>query len=144
MSWATCYNSSNNIHTEKPGMMSDGRIFTLYNPACELNKKIEKSNKIKNNFEYRQFLCNNGLSIINKNNLAACNESSECMSLKPGNNISYGKYLFKSLTDNHQPYGYQKSDLKNMYLSRQELNNTYVAPIVPQSELLKYASFSKH
>ena len=29
------------------------------------------------------------------------------------------------------------SDLKNLYLSRQELNSKYVAPIVTQAELFK-------
>ena len=46
------------------------------------------------------------------------------------------KYLFKSISDNHVPYGYQNSDLKQLYLSKTSLQNKYVAPIVTD-ELLK-------
>lgn len=141
MSWGTCYAGSNNIHFDRPAMMSDGKNYTLYNPACDLNKKIQQKNNLKNNFEYRQFLITNGISIMNKNNKIVCEGNSECV--KPSaSNINTHKYLFKKISDNTRPYGYESSDLKNIYLSRQDLNSKFVAPIVTQEELLKLNSLN--
>jgi hypothetical protein len=139
MSWGTCYSGSNNIHHDVPAMMSDGKQFTLYNPACDLNNKLQKKSGFKNNYEYRQFLISNGVSVINKNNISSCNAGSECVD-KISTLKSFGKYLYKSISDNKQHYGYETSDLKRLYLDRRELQNSYVAPIVTQEELLKLAS----
>ena len=137
MSWGTCYSGSNNIHPNYPALMSDGKMFTLYNPACDLNKKLKQKNGMKNNYEYRQFLIKNGVSLMNKNNVASCDECSECVLQGTSNDKSYGKYLFTSISDNSKPYGYQNSNLKNLYLERQALNSQFVSPIVTQDELLK-------
>tara|TARA_B100000795_G_scaffold24393_1_gene16320 strand:- start:95 stop:520 length:426 start_codon:yes stop_codon:yes gene_type:complete len=139
MSWGTCYSGSNNIHKDFPALMSDGKQFTLYNPACDLNEKLKKKTGMKNNYEYRQFLISNGVSLINKNNISSCDECSECID-KFTEMKSYGKYLYKSINDKKQHYGYESSDLKNLYLERRELQNSYVSPIVTQEELLKLAS----
>ena len=55
MSWGTCYAGSNNIHFDRPAMMSDGKNYTLYNPACDLNKKIQQKNNLKNNLNIDSF-----------------------------------------------------------------------------------------
>lgn len=140
MSWGTCYSGSNNIHPNYPALMSDGKMFTLYNPACDLNKKLKQKNGMKNNYEYRQFLIKNGVSLMNQNNIASCNECSECVLQNTSNDKSYGKYLFTSVRDNSKPYGYQNSNLKNLYLERQSLNSQFVSPIVTQDELLRIQS----
>jgi hypothetical protein len=140
MSWGTLYSGSNNIHHNEMAIMSDGKQFTLYNPACDLNKKLQAQNGMKNNYEYRQFLINNGISLMGKNNMSICNAGSECVMNGVSKNKSFGKYLYKSAQDMAKPYGHQTSDLKNMYLDKQELNSTYVTPIVTQDELLKYAA----
>lgn len=139
MSWGTCYSGSNNIHHSLPPLMSDGRQFTLVNPACDLNNKLEKSVGMRNNYEYRQFLIKNGISLMNKNNVSSCDDSSECVS-SITNLKSFGKYLYKNISDDKQNYGYETSDLKNIYLERQRLDNTYVTPIVTQEELLRLSS----
>ena len=139
MSWGTCYSGSNNIHNEYPPLMSDGRLFTSINPACDLNNRLKEKIGMKNNYEYRQFLISNGISLMNKNGISSCNEASECVN-NISNMKSYGKYLYKSVNDNKQHYGYESSDLKKLYLERKELQNSYVAPIVTQEELLKLES----
>ena len=50
------------------------------------------------------------------------------------------KYLFKSITDTKKPFGYEESDLKNLNLSRKQLNSKMTAPFVSQEELLKQRS----
>ena len=50
MSWATCYSGSNNIHFNTPPFMSDGRLFTNFNPSYDANTKFRDNLGIKNNF----------------------------------------------------------------------------------------------
>jgi hypothetical protein len=38
--------------------------------------------------------------------------------------------------DRSQPFGYENSDLKNYYLTRQQLQARMVAPVITQNELL--------
>jgi hypothetical protein len=44
--------------------------------------------------------------------------------------------VFASVLDNSQPFGYESSDLKNYYLSRQQLQARMIAPVITQNELL--------
>ena len=59
MSWGTCYGASNNIHFDFPPLMSDGRNFATWIPACKINEDIQHANDITTNYEYRQYLTKN-------------------------------------------------------------------------------------
>jgi|TARA_B100000795_G_C22721748_1_gene407751 hypothetical protein len=142
MSWGTCYSGSNNIHHSNPPLMSDRRLFTNVNPACDLNEKLKKRNGIKSNYEYRQYLMKNGRTIMENNTIKSCDESSECVKRSDEINKT-NKYLYKSISDTHTPYGYQQSDLKKLYISRASLQSKYVSPIVTQEDLLRLESLRK-
>lgn len=136
MSWATCYSGSNNIHFNYPPLMSDGRNYADWNPSCEINKQFVNNHNIKTNYQYRQFLIHNANNIRKTNMNNACDNCGVCKygsSYQPSSN---GKYLFKSCSDNYRPYGYECSDLKNAYLSRQELQSRMVAPLMSQQGYL--------
>ena len=45
--------------------------------------------------------------------------------------------MFKSFNDQSKPNGYQDSDLKQMYLTREQLNSKKVSPVVTQEQLLR-------
>tara|TARA_B100000795_G_scaffold268596_3_gene255902 strand:+ start:24351 stop:24776 length:426 start_codon:yes stop_codon:yes gene_type:complete len=139
MSWGTFYSGSNNIHHSNPPLMSDRRLFTNVNPACELNDKIKRNAGIKNNYEYRQYLINNGKTLIENNTIKSCDENSECVKQSREKGLT-NKYLFKSIGDPHIPYGYNSSDLKKLYISRANLQSKIVTPIVTQADLLKLQS----
>ena len=135
MSWATCYSGSNNIHFNLPPLMSDGREYSKYDPACKANNTLRNDLGIKNNYQYRQWLINNANIIAKKNRSASCNQCSECV--KYATQVpKTQKYLFKGCADNSKPYGYEDSDLKNIYLSSQSLNSRLHAPILTQEQLL--------
>ena len=68
MSWATCYSGSNNIHFNTPNPMSDGRNYTNFESRCKANNEIRNSLGFKNNYQYRQWLINNGNSIMQRQN----------------------------------------------------------------------------
>jgi hypothetical protein len=129
MSWSTCYNGSNNIHKELPPLMSDGRLFTQLDPNCEENDRLQKSLQIQNNYDYRQYLIKNAESLMNKNKMG-CFMLNNDFRVGEKEFVSHNKYVFNNVHDNNQPFGYEKSDLKNIYLSRQQLNAKKQAPFV--------------
>ena len=124
MSWGTCYNGSNNIHFNFPSLMDDGRNFTKYQSTPALDSMLKTSSNIKSNNEYRYFLQNNADSIIKNNQLDACNQCGSCVYSNPINNTTLNgqPYIFNSSLSNDQPHGYESSDLKNIYLSRKQLD----------------------
>ena len=135
MSWATCYSGSNNIHFNVAPMMSDSRMFTMYNPACNANTSLRNNLNITNNYDYRQWLIKNGNTIRQKNFQLAKNENSECIEAA-ANVKTNGKYLFQGCADNSRPFGYESSDLKNLYLTRNQLQARTNAHILTQEQLL--------
>ena len=135
MSWATSYSGSNNIHFNIPPLMSDGRHYSNYDPSCKANKELRGSLGIKNNYQYRQWLINNGKSVIKGNRMSACNECSPCVK-EASQAPPQQKYLFTGCQDESRPYGYENSDLKNLYFTRNALQSRLQAPIMTQEQLL--------
>ena len=68
--------------------------------------------------------------LTEKNRELACNECSPCVK-KATQTQHHQKYLFQSSADVSTPYGYESSDLKNIYLSREDLQNKKFAPSIP-------------
>lgn len=137
MSWGTCYNSSNNIHFNFPPIMSDGRNFSSWQPDAVVNNRIRKQEHIKSSWEYRQYLTKNASEIMKYNNLEACADlglpSHTMTNTTPSSNIPH---LYKSNYDTNSPgYGYNNSDLKSPYLSREQLQSRMIAPQISSSQL---------
>jgi hypothetical protein len=44
--------------------------------------------------------------------------------------------LYASVADKNQPYGYEDSDLKNIYLSREALQSRMVTPVITQEQMI--------
>ena len=132
MSWATCYSGSNNTHFNFPPIMADGRNYASWQPEAVINRRIQSQNNIHSNWAYRQFLQHNSMNIRKYNNLEACYDlglDPHVTSDKtPSNNVPF---KFKSVYDTTTPgYGYSNSDLKNPYLSREQLNARLVSPTI--------------
>ena len=133
MSWGTCFSGSNNIHFDFPPIMQDGRNYSSYQPEAVVNERIQQENQINSNWKYRQFLTNNGVRIMNMNNQEACYTLGLSPHVRtdatPSSNVPF---IYKSTFDTSKPgYGYSSSDLKNPYLSRQELQARLVSPSLP-------------
>ena len=121
MSWGTCYSGSNNIFYSAPPLMSDGRNFASWVPGREIDQDIKKKMNITNNNSYRQFLINNADMIVKFNQLQSCNNCACCPYFNNNKQTPNNPYLFNSCLDNNKPFGYENSDLKNLYLSRDQL-----------------------
>lgn len=130
--WATCYSGSNNINFNFPPIMADGRNYSTWQPDAVINERIQKQEGIQTNWEYRQYLQNNGQQIINYNNTEACYDLGLDVRVKsdktPSDNVPF---KFKNTFDTSKPgFGYCNSDLKNPYLSREQLNARLIAPSI--------------
>jgi hypothetical protein len=130
MSWATCYSGSNNIHFNFPPIMADGRNFSSYQPEAVINNRIRKEEHITTNWEYRNYLKNNANKIMKSNSDSWCYTtglpSHYNTDKTPSSNVPY---IFNGIYDNSKPgYGYCNSDLKNPYLSREQLQAKMISP----------------
>ena len=76
------YKVSNNKFPDCPAIMNDGRAFTDYRSSCYINNLIKSENKIRNSYDYRQYLINNGSRIMNDIRLYNINKSS-CKECEP-------------------------------------------------------------
>ena len=61
----TCNKTSNNKYFDSPARMDDGRAFTDYRSSNSIDDMIKYSNNIGSSYEYRQFLINNAVNIMN-------------------------------------------------------------------------------
>ena len=127
MNWGTCNGASNNIHLNYPPLMEDGRNFANWYPGAVINEQIRKSVNIKSDFEYRQYLIKNADKIIKNNQLDSCNDCGYCPSKFESNDFKVtGKnspFVFNNQTKYMNPNGYEESDLKSIYLSRNDLQS---------------------
>jgi hypothetical protein len=139
MSWGTCYAGSNNIHFDFPPIMMDGRNFADWQPGAVINEKFREEAHIKTNADYRKYLINNADKIVKYNQIQACDQCCSCPAVYNSgpHNPSNGPYLYKSCGDSTMPFGYETSDLKNQYLSRQELETRMNMPLLTQEQMVK-------
>ncbi len=129
---SSCYNSSNNIHFNFPPIMMDGRNFASWQPEAVINQRIQQQENITSNWNYRQYMQQNGLQIMKYNSMESCYELGLDVhtntNTTPSTNVPY---LYKSSFDNSKPgYGYSSSDLKTPYLSREQLNSRMFSPSI--------------
>ena len=134
MSWATCYAGSNNIHFNYPPIMNDGRNYASWQPGATINQEIRANANIKSNWDYRNYLMKNADSIIKTNQLESCNNCG-CCPANDSNEPMIGPkqgntpFLYQSCTSKDQPFGYENSDLKQLYLSREQLKIIKADPV---------------
>jgi hypothetical protein len=132
MSWANCFSGSNNINFNFPPLMSDSRLWSQWQPDAVVNERIQKQEGIQNNWQYRQYLQKNGLQIMNYNSTEACYDLGLDPHIQtdrtPSSNVPY---TFKNTFDTSSPgFGYCNSDLKNPYLTSEQLNSRLVSVYV--------------
>jgi hypothetical protein len=137
--------ASNNKYPEFPPLMSDGRsIIGSWQPESTENANLIESNGIKTNWEYRSYLTKNSKDILEYNFRESCNDAGyfkrpiDIPSIQSNVVSNIGTpFSFSSIIDDKRPVGYEQSDLKDLYLSREQLDARKIAPMITQDELLK-------
>lgn len=139
MSWGTCYSGSNNIHFNYPPIMTDGRNYASWQPHAVVNERIQRQEGIQTNWSYRQYLQQNGIQIMKFNNMEVCNDLGLDPHTKTGTTPSSNvPHKFQNTFDTNVPgFGYNNSDLKNPYVSREQLNARLVSPSINPSNFQK-------
>jgi len=130
--WENCYSASNNYDFNSPAKMSDGRLWSQWSPSAVVNERIQVQSGIQTNWGYRQYLQKNGLQIMNYNNKEACYtlglDPHYTTNATPSDNVPY---TFRGTFDTSKPgFGYCNSDLKNPYLSSEQLNSRLISPSI--------------
>jgi hypothetical protein len=137
--------NTNNKYPEFPPLMNDGRSVTAsYQPESVINNELITKNGIESNWKYRKYLTENSKQIMEWNFREACNDAGY---FKKHNETplrgmeqhmpNSTPYLFNSVVDNAKPFGYANSDLKEIYLSREQLNARKISPAITQEEIWK-------
>ena len=122
---------ANNRYLGFPPLMNDGRSIIAGNRSeTLLHNSIVKQSGETNNAKYRQYMISNARSIMENDFRNASNDVGYYERFV--DHISAGAtgtpYLYSSVIDTKQPLGYTESDLKSIYLSREQLEARRVAP----------------
>ena len=112
---------SNNIYFDFPPVMSDGRISTSWVPACKLNDQLQVKHGLVSNYKYRQYLINNATDLMKTNQLIACDDTGPCLGQFNHDPMTpEKKHIYRGYSDRVMPYGYETSNLKELYLTKQK------------------------
>lgn len=137
--------ATNNVHPTLPPRMNDGRsLIASHQPEAILNETILQNSNVKSNWEYRKYLTENSQKIAQDNFREACNDVGYYERFTPDER-GY-KTDNHNTPSNHLLYKDQstiineKSDLKNLYLSRDDLNNKFQPLSITQDELFSKLS----
>jgi len=118
--------------------MTDGRNYASWQPEAAVNKVLQENAGIKTNWEYRKYLVDNADAIMKFNQLESCDQCCACPARYGDDQPPTGTpFLFKSCTDSTQPYGYENSNLKIEYLSREQLQSRMTAPRLSQYQYIE-------
>lgn len=132
---------SNTNYPEFPPLMADGRsLIASYQPEAVLNANLIKQQGIQSNWQYRQYLTANSQQIAQQNFREACNDVGYFERFLPGEMgsqapVTNTPYLYNSYLSTAEPVGYTQSDLKSLYLTREQLNARMYSPSISQADL---------
>jgi hypothetical protein len=127
---------ANSVYPGFPPIMMDGRSITAsYQPEAVLNNSLIKELGIQSNWEYRNYLTKNGVDIMKYNYRESSNDVGYFKRYQDTPKEYNVPFLYPSFINNEMPNGYQNSDLKTMYLSREQLNARKVEPVIKKDLL---------
>ena len=131
--------NTNNKYPEFPPLMSDGRSVTAsWQPEAVINADLIESNGIKSNWQYRKYLTENAKQIMEYNfresstDVGYYKRPVDLPSIQSNNvsGVTHQPYSYASVLDNTKQFGFSNSDLKQMYLTREQLEARKITPIV--------------
>lgn len=131
--------NANNHYAGFPPKMDDARaLVAAWQPEAVINQQLVKASGVDSNWQYRKYLTKNAKEIMRYNTAEAYNDIGyyKRYAEAPVSDAK-GPYLYKSLLDNTDVRGVGTSDLKQLYLSREQLESQRVAPSITQEAMLR-------
>lgn len=132
--------ATNNVYPNMPANMTDGRsLVAAHQPESILNETIIQNSGVKSNWEYRKYLIDNSQQIGRDNFQEACNDVGYFERFTPNERT----YLNQQYTPPSSHLLYkdrgtilnEMSDLKDIYLSREDLQSKFQPVTLTQDEL---------
>lgn len=135
----------NNKYPGFPPLTADGRNITAsYQPEAVLNENLVKEAGIESNWQYRNYLTKNGEAIMRDNFVEASNDVGYFQRFLPSqqgdfDNMFQQPARYSSYHESEKPIEHrQPSDLKNLYLSKEQLHARRMTNMpMSQEEMLK-------
>jgi hypothetical protein len=134
---------THNLYRDIPPMMNDGRVLVAsWQPEAVVNNNLLQSTGITSNWQYRQYLTSNANKIMAQNVAETMNDIGYYARYAQSPSAPYRPpYTYKSYLDNTEVFGYENSDLKELYISKEELNARKFSPAITQDELISKSKF---
>lgn len=134
--------NANNLYAGIPPKMDDARsLVAAWQPEAVINHQLVESVGVQSNWQYRKYLTKNADEIMQYNRNEAYNDIGYYKRFTEAPiQESKGPHLYSSLMDATEVRGVDNSDLKQLYLSREQLESRKISPSITQEELLKYKS----
>ena len=139
---------TNNKYPQFPPLMSDGRSVTAtWQPESSINADLIQRNGIQSNWQYRKYLTENAKEIMEYNFRESSSDVGyykrpidiPSMQSNEVSGIS-SPYNYKDVHDKQRPLGYRDTDLKQAYLTREQLASRQISPVITQDQLLRSQS----
>ena len=126
MSWMDQFSLLSSVNTNTNTQNNPNNSFIK-------NENIKKDANITSNWEYRNYLQNNANSIMKFNIMSSVENSGNNPFIFTNNKeVSNQPFLFKSTHDTSNPHlGMNPSNLKNDYISSQQIKARMISPIIP-------------
>lgn len=126
---------TNNKYPIFPPLMKDGRsVISSWNAESSINDKIRKENGIVTNWDYRRYLTKNAATVMENNYNETANDTGS-MFIEQTRQTPNSPFLYGSINEKAIPYGFEESDLKDNYLSREQLYSRKCAPTLKEGDL---------
>lgn len=104
-------------------------------PGSAMSNQIRLKNGIHTNDQFRQFMQVNADKVIAINQHLASNQCCDCQVHYDTNSITPNTpYLYTGINDTAKPFGYQSSDMKEMYIS--SLRPNQYTTVLTQREIV--------
>ena len=132
--------ATNNVYPDFPSNMGDSRsLIASYQPEAILNDNLIKQSGVKSNWEYRKYLIDHSQEIAESNFREACNDCGYFERFRPSERGS-GNPIPNTGRAYREPgvVMSEPSDLKKLYLSRDELSQKYEPQTLTQAQLYSY------
>lgn len=131
--------NANNLYAGFPPKMADARsLVAAWQPEAVINHNLVESVGVQSNWQYRKYLTKNAEEIMHYNRSEAYNDIGYYKRFTEAPiQDAKGPHLYSSLMDTTEVRGVDNSDLKQLYLTREQLESRKVSPSITQEELLK-------
>lgn len=143
--------ATNNRYPHFPPKMQDGRsLISSWTPESVVDQQFWKEHEnefrdrapLNPNWMYRRYLQKTGYETMAKNFLETANDTGFSSSSAAAAAYPRGQapvhpsqerntpFLFNALNDQALPQGYESSDLKSLYMTREQLDSRKYAPVI--------------